>query len=82
MLYKPSPELYIKDWLFCHTNTENREQEISGMNINIHTINTVVDIAISIKAAINEDAELQLLKQYIIRGWPNTKHTVEPGVER
>ena len=46
ILYKPVPDLYIVDWLSCHNQVENKDQEISGMNINIHTINTIVDIPI------------------------------------
>ena len=42
ILYKPSPELYIADWLSHNNHTENREQEITGMNVNIPTICTAV----------------------------------------
>ena len=34
------------------------------------------------KPAMNKDADLQILKQYIVRGWLHTKDEVEPGVER
>ena len=66
MLYKPGPELYAVDSLSQHNHTENRDQEIAGMNIGIHTISTVVDIPVftsieDIRAATNEVAELQLL---------------------
>ena len=48
------------------------------MNINIHMISTKVDIPICmsiehIRAVMNKDAELQILKNYIVRGWPHTK---------
>ena len=83
-LYKPGPELYIADWLSCHNHTETKDKEISDINISRHTINTTVDNPISnwiegIKAATNENAELQMLKQYIIRGRSHTKNEVEPG---
>ena len=52
----------------------------------MHTINTTVDIPIcllmeDIKAAMIEDAEMQMLKWYIIRRWPHTKDELEPGLE-
>ena len=48
------------------------------MNVNIHTINTTVDIFIctlieDIMAVTNEYADLQMLKTYIIKKWPHTK---------
>ena len=44
------------------------------MNINIYMISTTVDIPIcklieDIRAAMNEDTKLQILKCYIIRWW-------------
>ena len=70
MLYKPGPELDITDWLFHHNHRGNRDQEISGVNITIHTINMVVDIPIltsteDMKAAMIKGKELQMLKWYI-----------------
>ena len=86
ILYKPGPALYTADWLSHHNHSENRDKEISDMNINIHMINTAVDIPIcmsieDIKSAINKETELQMLKGYIIRGWPHTKNETEPVVE-
>ena len=73
ILYKSDPELYIADRLSCHNHTENRDQEIKGININIHTISTPVVVPIytsieDIRAAMNEDVELQMPKTYIVRG--------------
>ena len=36
-LYKSGSELYIVDWLSHHNHMGNRDQELAGMNINIHT---------------------------------------------
>ena len=87
MLYKAGPELYIAVWLSHHNHRENKDQEISGMNVSIHTINTTVDVLIctsieDIKATTEEEAELKILKRSIIRGRPHTKEMVEPGVEK
>ena len=87
ILYKPGPELYIADWLSYHNQAGNKDQEMSGMNISIHTINTTVDIPIctsieEIKGAREEDMELQMLKRYIIEGWPHTKDGLEPWLEK
>ena len=50
-------------------------------------ISTTVDIQIcmsleDIREAPNKNMEMQILKTYIIRGWPHTKDEVEPGVDR
>ena len=87
ILYKPCLELYIADWVSCHNLIENQDQEIPGMNVSIHTIITSVDITIctsieDIKAATEEDAELQILQMYIITGWPHSRKAVEPGAEK
>ena len=60
-LYKPGPVLDIADWLIHHNYVGN--QEIIGMNINIHTISTIVDIPIcmyieDIRAAMKKDVNL------------------------
>ena len=36
ILYKPGPYLYIVEWLSHNKQTENKDQEIAGININIH----------------------------------------------
>ena len=46
ILFKLGPELYIAYWLLCHSHIENKDQEITGMNVSIHTINTKVDVPI------------------------------------
>ena len=43
ILYKPGPNLYIVYWS-SHNNMENKYQKITGMNINVHTIISAVDI--------------------------------------
>ena len=52
-------------------STETRKN--TGVNINIHTISTTVDVLIcmsigDIRAVTNEYTKLQMLKTYIIRG--------------
>ena len=44
IFYKPGPELYIVDRLSYNNHAENRDQEIIGMNVTMHALNTVVDI--------------------------------------
>ena len=86
ILYKPGPEFYIADWLPCHNHAERREQEIAGMNINIQTIKTTLDVPVcmsikDIRVAMNEDVDLQMLKTYIIRGWAHNKAEVEAHID-
>ena len=38
ILYKPGPDLYMVNWLSHQNHTENRDQEIAGMNVSIHTL--------------------------------------------
>ena len=72
--YKPGPDLYIADWLSFHNHTKNRDLEIAGMRIGIHTLSTAVDVLIctfiDARTAMSGDAELQMLQAHIIRGWP------------
>ena len=46
IFYKPGPRLYTLDWLSHNNHTENRNQEMTGMNINIHMISTAAHIQI------------------------------------
>ena len=57
------------------------------MNINIHTVSTRVDVPICTsvednREAMSKDAELQMPKTYIFRGWLLNKEQVEPAIER
>ena len=50
-------------------------------------INTTTYIQIctsveDIRAMTNKEAELPMLKQFIIRGWLHSKDKVEPGIKR
>ena len=70
ILYKPGPELYVADWLSQNNHADSKDQEITGMNGNVHVISTAVDIPIytsieDIQAATEQDAYLQRLKSYI-----------------
>ena len=46
IVYKPGPNLYILDWLLQKNNMENRDEEITGMNINMQALSTSVKITI------------------------------------
>ena len=85
ILYKPSPDLYIVDWLSQHNHAENRDGEIAGMNISIYILNTAIDIPICtlieyIRTAMSKDAELQILQAHIIREWLQSKDELEPSL--
>ena len=87
ILYKLGPALFIVDGLSCLNHVENQDQEIPGINVSIHTISTSVDAPIcisieNIKVAAEGDVELQMLKRYIIGGWPDSREAVEPGAEK
>ena len=40
ILYKPSLQLYIADWLFRHIHSEGKDEKGTGMNLNINAIET------------------------------------------
>ena len=70
ILYKLGPNLCIVDWLSYHNHTENKDQEIAGMNINIHTLSIAIDVPVctsieDIRNAMSIDTELQMLQTYI-----------------
>ena len=44
--YKPGPDLYIVDWMSRNKHIENKDQEITGMNINVIVINISVYIPV------------------------------------
>ena len=57
------------------------------MNVSIHRISTSVNVPVCIsiedaKATTEEDVELQILKRYIIGGWPDSREVAEPGAEK
>ena len=41
------PDLYIVDRLFQNNHTEDRNQEFTRMNIDMHAISTLVNVPIS-----------------------------------
>ena len=78
IIYKPGLDLYIADWLSRNNDTEDRDQEIIGMSINVNAIITTINMPVctsieDIHAATHEDAHLQKLKSGIIHDWPHTK---------
>ena len=40
ILYKPDPEFYIADWLSSHNSSDGKDEEITGMKLNINAIET------------------------------------------
>ena len=87
ILHKPGPDLYIVDWQFHHNHTKNRDQEIAGMSISIHTISTATGILVctsieEIRNVRSIDAELQMLQIHIIRGWLQNKDNFVPSLGR
>ena len=72
-IYKPGSDLYITEWLSRNNHTEDKDQEITGMNINANAISTAVYMPVctlieDIEAATCEDGHLQKLTFYLIHG--------------
>ena len=45
-MYKPNSGLYIVDWLSWINHAEDRDQIITGMNIDVSAINTSVYMSV------------------------------------
>ena len=63
IIYKPGPDLYIIDWLSCNNHTEERDQKIAGMSVNMNSTSTSVNVPVCTskedkQAAAHEDAHL------------------------
>ena len=76
--YKPGADLFIAGWLFRQKHKENKDAEISGMQLIIDAIQTMTNIPDCmtiqhLQQATSQDDHLQQLKGYIIRGWPENK---------
>ena len=44
IIYKPGPEIFIADWLSRHNHTEGKDKTIKGMDIQVDTIQTTMDM--------------------------------------
>ena len=67
IIYKPGPDLYIADYLSQNNIAEDREQKITGMNVNLHAISTSVNIPIctsmeDVQVATRQDKDFQRLQ--------------------
>ena len=87
VLCMSGPDLYIADWLSHHNHTENKDQEIADMEINICTLSMAIGIptCISIEDTRNVmsiNTELQMLQTYIIRGWTQNKVDLRPTLHK
>ena len=68
-----------------HNHTENRDQEIMGMNISIYTLSTATDVPVctsieDIRTTTGEDAELQTLQAQRIRRELQNEDGLEPSL--
>ena len=86
IMYKPSPDVYRVDWLAWNNCKENRDQEITCMKIDVHTISMSVEIAIcisieDIQTVTLHDTDLQRLKVYIIHGWLHKKDNIKQSMQ-
>ena len=84
MLYKHGKDLLIADWLPEHNHKEDKDEEISGMRLNIDAAYTsrYTQACVHMRNP-RDNAEryaLTALKQYIISGWPTSRHEIPPEV--
>ena len=86
IVYKPSPEIFIADWLSRNNNVEGKDKPIKDMDIQVDSIQKSIDMpkCISmeeIQQASSQDDHLQQLKKFIIAGWPKPKMSCIPTLD-
>ena len=79
IIYKPSPEIFIADWLLRHNHAEGKDKVIKGMDIQMDTIQNATDMPDCLSMAemqqvSSQDDHLQQLKSLIIAGWPDSNN--------
>ena len=84
IIYKPYQDLCITGWLSWNNHREDKDKT-TGMNINVNTISTAVNMPVctfieDIWLARCKDSHLQKLKPYIIHGWPHKKDKLEHSI--
>ena len=79
IIYNRGSDLYIADWSSTNNHTENWDQEITGVNANMHAISPSVNIPIgiwieNIQVSTQHDADFQGIK-FMHNTWltPHTK---------
>ena len=85
ILYKPSPEIFIADWLLRNNHIEGKDKPIKDMDISVDAIQSSVDMPEcifieEIKQALSQDVHLQQLKTFIITGLPHTKDELHTDI--
>ena len=63
IIYTPGPDLHISGWLSGNNLTENKDQEMTGINVNVNVISTSVIIPVctsigDIQVATQEDTHI------------------------
>ena len=82
LMDKPDPDLQTADRLSRNNHAEDRDQEITDMNINVNAISTTVNTPVytsteDIQATRHEYTLPAELRLYIIHGWPHKKGELE-----
>ena len=72
----------MTDWLPGQNHTENKEEQIAGMNISIDSSDSTTDIPTKIttediQTAKQVSMHLQNLRMCMIEGWPSKKNGVK-----
>ena len=78
IIYKPGPDIFIADWLLSHNHVEGKDKAIEDMDVQVDAIQSTTDMPecvsmAEIQQASVWDDHLQILKSFIISGWPDMK---------
>ena len=81
IIYKPGPNLFIGNRLSRQNHNEHKDEEITGMQVNINTIQTTTTIPeymmiCELQQQTSQDSYSQQLKEQVIKGWPENKDQI------
>ena len=85
IIYKPGPDLFMADWLSRHNYSENKDEEISFMQISINVIQSTTNIpecmtTHELQEATSQDQHPQNFMEYVIQGWPESKNQLPQDI--
>ena len=82
----PGPHLFMADWLSRHNHKENKDEEITDIQISISLIQSTTNIPEymiihELQEATSQDQHFQHLMGYIIQGWLDSKTSYHKTLE-
>ena len=85
IIYKPGLSQSIADWLSRQNYNENKDKEITGMQISLNALQstTIIPKCMTMQGlqeATSQDQYLQCLMEFVIQGWPANKNQLPQNI--